>query len=86
MRVNSVSPGPVETDLWLGGGGVADTVSAAAGLDARDVMAQAAAATVSGRFSRPTEIADLVVYLAGDRAANIIGSDLRIDGGFVPTW
>ncbi|MEU2337609.1 SDR family oxidoreductase [Streptomyces sp. NPDC013172] len=86
VRVNSVSPGPVETELWLGGGGVADTVSAAAGLEAREVMAQAAAATVSGRFSRPAEIADLVVYLAGDRAANIIGSDLRIDGGFVPTW
>ncbi|MGW7547655.1 SDR family NAD(P)-dependent oxidoreductase [Streptomyces sp. NPDC054770] len=86
VRVNSVSPGPVETDLWLGGGGVADTVSAAAGLEPEDVMAQAAAATVSGRFSRASEIADLVVFLAGDRAANIIGSDLRIDGGFVPTW
>lgn len=32
IRVNTVSPGPVETDLWLGGGGVAATVSAAAGL------------------------------------------------------
>ena len=86
VRVNSVSPGPVETDLWLGGGGVADTVSAAAGLNPQDVLAQAAAATVSGRFSRASEIADLVVFLAGDRAANIVGSDLRIDGGFVPTW
>ncbi|MEU0965486.1 SDR family oxidoreductase [Streptomyces sp. NPDC005917] len=86
VRVNSVSPGPVETDLWLGGGGVADTVSAAGGLRPDEVMAQAAAATASGRFSRPREIADLVVFLAGDRAANILGSDLRIDGGFVPTW
>ncbi|MEU9213546.1 oxidoreductase [Streptomyces sp. NPDC048415] len=86
VRVNSVSPGPVETDLWVGGGGVAETVSAAAGLRPQDVMAQAAGATVSGRFSRPSEIADLVVFLAGDRAANILGSDVRIDGGFVPTW
>jgi NAD(P)-dependent dehydrogenase (short-subunit alcohol dehydrogenase family) len=86
VRVNSVSPGPVETDLWLGGGGVAETVSAAAGLRPEDVMAQAAGATVSGRFSRASEVADLVVFLAGDRAANILGSDVRIDGGFVPTW
>ncbi|MGW3146082.1 SDR family oxidoreductase [Streptomyces sp. NPDC001177] len=48
--------------------------------------ARAAAATVSGRFSRASEIADLVVFLAGDRAANILGSDIRIDGGYVPTW
>ncbi|WP_042414888.1 SDR family NAD(P)-dependent oxidoreductase [Streptacidiphilus anmyonensis] len=86
IRVNSVSPGPVETDLWLGGGGVAETVSAAAGLRPDEVLAQAASATVTGRFSRPAEIADLVVFLASDRAANIAGSDLRIDGGFVPTW
>ncbi|MEY9873190.1 hypothetical protein ABH931_002672 [Streptacidiphilus sp. MAP12-33] len=69
--MNSFSPGPVETDLWLGGGGVADTVSSAAGLRPQEVTAQAASATVTGRFSRPSEIADLVVVLASDRAANM---------------
>src|SRR3954463_110601 len=34
VRVNAVSPGPVATDLWLGAGGVADTVGAATGVDA----------------------------------------------------
>ena len=29
IRVNTVSPGPVSTDLWLGHGGVADTVGRA---------------------------------------------------------
>ncbi|MEE4545232.1 oxidoreductase [Streptomyces sp. V4-01] len=86
VRVNTVSPGPVETELWLGGGGVADTVSAAAGITAEDVVAQAKAATVTGRFSRPEEVAELVRWLASDRAANITGSDFLIDGGFIPTW
>ncbi|MEU6140721.1 oxidoreductase [Streptomyces sp. NPDC047081] len=86
IRVNTVSPGPVETELWLGGGGVAQTVSAAAGITPDEVVAQARAAMVTGRFSTPTEIAEAVLFLAGDRAANITGSDLVIDGGFIPTW
>jgi NAD(P)-dependent dehydrogenase (short-subunit alcohol dehydrogenase family) len=85
IRVNSVSPGPVETDLWLGGSGVAATVSRAAGVSAEEVKDQATASTVSGRFSRPSEVAELVVYLAGERARNIMGADFLIDGGYVPT-
>jgi NAD(P)-dependent dehydrogenase (short-subunit alcohol dehydrogenase family) len=34
IRVNAVSPGPVSTDLWLGEGGVAQTVGKAMGVDA----------------------------------------------------
>jgi NAD(P)-dependent dehydrogenase (short-subunit alcohol dehydrogenase family) len=86
IRVNTVSPGPVETELWLGGGGVAETVSAVAGITPEDVVAQAKAATVTGRFSRPEEVAELVRWLASDRAGNITGSDFLIDGGFIPTW
>jgi NAD(P)-dependent dehydrogenase (short-subunit alcohol dehydrogenase family) len=86
IRVNTVSPGPVETELWLGGGGVAATVSAAAGSTPADVVAQASGATVTGRFSQPSEIADLVLFLASDRARNITGSDFVIDGGLIPTW
>ncbi|MEU8980573.1 oxidoreductase [Streptomyces sp. NPDC048309] len=86
IRVNTVSPGPVETELWLGGGGVAETVSAAAGITPEEVVAGAAGATVTGRFSQPREVAELVLFLADDHARNITGSDLVIDGGFIPTW
>jgi NAD(P)-dependent dehydrogenase (short-subunit alcohol dehydrogenase family) len=86
VRVNTVSPGPVATDLWLGSDGVAATVSKAAGGRPEDVAAQAAAAMVTGRFSRPEEVAGLVVMLASDLAANITGADIRIDGGLIPTW
>ncbi|MFG1805083.1 oxidoreductase [Streptomyces sp. NPDC049040] len=85
VRVNTVSPGPVETDLWLGDKGVAATVSAASGGSAKDVIAETSGSIPSGRFSRPAEVADLVLFLAGDRAGNITGSDFRIDGGLIPT-
>lgn len=84
IRVNTVSPGPVETELWLGGG-VAETVSAAAGITPDDVIAQVSGATVTGRFSRSSEVAEVVLFLAGDRAPNVTGSDFVIDGGFIPT-
>jgi NAD(P)-dependent dehydrogenase (short-subunit alcohol dehydrogenase family) len=40
---------------------------------------------VTGRFTRPEDVADLVLFLAGDRAANITGADFTIDGGLVST-
>ncbi|MFI9243730.1 SDR family NAD(P)-dependent oxidoreductase [Streptomyces sp. NPDC053086] len=86
VRVNTVSPGPVRTDLWLAEGGVAQTVSTAAGTKPDDVVAQVAGSTATGRFSTPEEVAEVILFLAGDRARNITGSDWIIDGGFVPTW
>jgi NAD(P)-dependent dehydrogenase (short-subunit alcohol dehydrogenase family) len=85
IRVNTVSPGPVATDLWLGSDGVAATVSRASGVSESDVESQAAAGSVTGRFSQPREIADLILYLVSDHAANITGSDFTIDGGLIPT-
>jgi NAD(P)-dependent dehydrogenase (short-subunit alcohol dehydrogenase family) len=86
IRVNTVSPGPVATDLWLGEHGVAATVSGATGARPEDVRSQAAGQMVTGRFSRPEEVADLVVILASDRTANVTGADITIDGGLIPTW
>ncbi len=85
VRVNTISPGPVQTDLWLGAGGVAATVGEAAGIDPKDVIARQAADTSTGRFTYPQEIADLALFLASDRAANITGSDFLIDGGLIKT-
>jgi NAD(P)-dependent dehydrogenase (short-subunit alcohol dehydrogenase family) len=87
VRVNTVSPGPVATDLWLGKGGVAETVagSGAAGGDPAAVAAQAAAGSVTGRFTTPEEVAALVVFLASSRAGNLTGADIIIDGGLTPT-
>jgi NAD(P)-dependent dehydrogenase (short-subunit alcohol dehydrogenase family) len=85
IRVNTVSPGPVATDLWLGSTGVAQTVAKASGASPDAVAASAASAAATGRFTRPTEVADLVVFLASARAANITGADFTIDGGLITT-
>ena len=54
-------------------------------LDPAEVAAQAAAGAVTGRFTRPPEIADLILMLASDRTGNVTGSDFAIDGGLVQT-
>ena len=85
VRVNSISPGPVQTDLWLAEGGVAATVGRASGTDPGEVVRRQEAAAATGRFTRPDQIADLVLFLASDRSANTTGTDVVIDGGLVTT-
>jgi hypothetical protein len=58
----------------------------ATGRTPQQIADQAAHQSVTGRFSLPAEIADAVLLLASDRAANITGADITIDGGLIPTW
>jgi NAD(P)-dependent dehydrogenase (short-subunit alcohol dehydrogenase family) len=83
VRVNWVSPGPVETALWKGTDGVAATVGQRLGTDPAEVARNAAAQALTGRFSSPTEIADLVLFLASPRSSNVTGADFVIDGGMI---
>src|SRR4051794_25937160 len=88
IRINDVSPGPVSTDLWLGKGGVADTVARATGVDpdtARKNVIASIGGLATGRFTTPEEVAALVVFLASERAGNVTGSNYIIDGGLIKT-
>lgn len=88
IRINDVSPGPVETDLWLGKDGVAATVGKAMGVDADTARKNVVASIggfATGRFTTPAEVASLVVFLASARAGNITGSNYVIDGGLIKT-
>jgi NAD(P)-dependent dehydrogenase (short-subunit alcohol dehydrogenase family) len=88
IRVNCVSPGPVSTDLWLGAHGVAETVAAAAGVDAdtaRDRVVAGIGGFATGRFTTPEEVATLILLLASERTANVTGANYVIDGGLIKT-
>jgi 3-oxoacyl-[acyl-carrier protein] reductase len=67
VRVNSVSPGPVDTSMW-------DTSS-------KKEKAVAANNTLLKRFGRPEEIAAVIVFLASDESSYITGANILVDGG-----
>lgn len=83
LRVNTISPGPVWTDVWRSPGGPGDVLARRAGVTPDRLPA--AVGVPTGRFADPEEIAALVVFLASGRVANMSGSDLVIDGGMLKT-
>jgi NAD(P)-dependent dehydrogenase (short-subunit alcohol dehydrogenase family) len=88
VRVNTISPGPVETDMWHGRGGLVETLALAMDVsptDAVDAVVQGLGGIATGRFTRPEEVADLALFLASPRSANITGADFTIDGGLIKT-
>jgi NAD(P)-dependent dehydrogenase (short-subunit alcohol dehydrogenase family) len=85
IRITSVSPGPVATDLWLGDHGVAANVASATGAGSEAILDQAVAGMPTGRFSTPEEVAAIVALLVSPRAANVTGASWVIDGGLVKT-
>jgi NAD(P)-dependent dehydrogenase (short-subunit alcohol dehydrogenase family) len=87
IRVNAVSPGPVRTPFWTGPGGFAHAMAGPDGT-VEHVMDEAlpqAMGITSGRVTEASEVADVVLFLASARAANITGTDIVIDGGQVKT-
>jgi NAD(P)-dependent dehydrogenase (short-subunit alcohol dehydrogenase family) len=85
IRVVRVSPGWVETD---GAVGLVNDLAAARGTDyagARRMLMDSLGGIPIGRPAKPSEVADLVAFLASSRAASITGTEYVIDGGTVPT-
>jgi 3-oxoacyl-[acyl-carrier protein] reductase len=79
IRCNAVTPGPTETDAWLGDGGLADQQGVR-----EDVLAKVGAGRPLGRMARPEEIASVIVFLCSERASYVTGAAWSADGGTVP--
>jgi NAD(P)-dependent dehydrogenase (short-subunit alcohol dehydrogenase family) len=72
IRVNVVSPGPIETPIW-------DKIPDAERRDA--IKRRVAAGIPMGRMGTSEEIAAAVVFLASDESAFMAGAEITIDGG-----
>ena len=71
VRVNSISPGYIGTDLTLS----SETL--------KPLIAQWNAMAPMGRLGRPEDIAEAAAFLASEKAAFITGQVLTADGGFI---
>jgi NAD(P)-dependent dehydrogenase (short-subunit alcohol dehydrogenase family) len=75
IRVNVVSPGPIETE------GVQALMASAPGGQGLERMKAIISMVPAGRMGTPDEIAKAVVFLASDDSSFVTGIELFVDGG-----
>lgn len=84
VRVNSVAPGWIYTTAAEA---MVKRIAEAGGTDeaaARQGILDALGGIPLGRPAWPEEVAELVAFLASDRAGSILGAEYVIDGGTIP--
>ncbi len=85
VRVNVVSPGWIMTDATVHFLERLREVKGGTIEDARQSVLDALGGIPIGRGAEPSEVADLIAYLASDRAGAIHGAEFVIDGGTIRT-
>lgn len=85
VRVNAVSPGWIMTEATGDFLGMLQAAHGGTIEDARQSVLDALGGISIGRGAEPEEVADLIAYLAADRAAAIHGAEFVIDGGTIRT-
>jgi NAD(P)-dependent dehydrogenase (short-subunit alcohol dehydrogenase family) len=79
IRVNAIAPGGVDTAIWESG---EDFQRSVAAIGREATLKAMAKTTPLGRFASSEEMADSILYLLSDAAANITGHVMVSDGGF----
>lgn len=82
ILVNSVCPGPVRTDLWEAPGQLGEQLSKILGKSISESIDLYASTNIPmGRYAQPEEIADMITFLASEKASYITGQSISVDGG-----
>ncbi len=80
ITVNAVCPGLIDTDMLQN---FFKEYSKLTGTSADEELSKMIEATPRGRMGEPQDVAELVGFLASDRAANIVGHAISTDGGIL---
>lgn len=85
VRVVRVSPGWIETEAAVA---LAERLADQAGTDyegGKQIIIDSLGGIPLGRPSKPSEVANLIAFLASPLAGSITGTEFVIDGGTIPT-
>jgi 3-oxoacyl-[acyl-carrier protein] reductase len=80
VRVNAICPGYVDTEM---GRNAIKSKGERNGRSYEEQLELAKDSIPSGRLTSPEEVANTIVYLLSDAAANIVGESVKISGGSV---
>ena len=74
IRVNAISPGPIDTE------GLRELLGSAQ--EGQDRLRSISSTVPQGRVGQPDEVAKAAVFLASDDSSYVTGTELFVDGGF----
>ena len=86
ITVNAVCPGPIRTPLWEGPGALGDQLGQVLGMSGQEAITWFGEQNIPvGHHGDAEDIANMVAFLASDKAKFITGQAINVDGGMVKT-